>query len=362
MTLRCNTETTIEIASSETDRAGERAFLRSGSRYVAYARLEPNHMGIVIFLPGGGHRGRIAYGHQGSDPRWFLDFWLARQGYGLIALSHAEPVDLDYGNLSLPSIVGDWAAIVTQLIGTSRASLILAGWSVAGRSVSQMGAALARQTLSPLCFISLAATPPFPGLVETAHDDEHRSATGAWAPGETILASGLTRKDQWHQELVTQLEIQGVRPLPRQDYFEQYLQVCPIALRGEPHSPQAHDLGAATAAMASFVWQNYPICCCIAPDGKADARHALTDAAMWSGITIQALTSRLLRSNIIANMPHDQWSALLATVGALNTTLHRRIDGGHFFFVGPAAAHRTTEHIHDLAAQARNLARQLPLT
>jgi hypothetical protein len=41
-----------------------------------------------VFLPGGGHLARVAYGHPGRRPDDFLDQWLAWRGHSLLALSY----------------------------------------------------------------------------------------------------------------------------------------------------------------------------------------------------------------------------------------------------------------------------------
>lgn len=330
------------------------------STYLIYSRFRPCDDGVVIFVPGGGHRGRISYGHEGADETCFLDFWLQQRRLGLVALSHAERRDHNYAAISLQIAADDWAEIVANVVGDSHRRIVIAGWSVAGRSVNRICDAMVRRSMSPHCFISLAATPPLPGLIETPLENEHRTVDGLWEPGDTYGLDGLMRKERWYQHLNSHLVEQGSTPLCSRDYYEHYLQGTPIALRGEPRTNHPADLGNAVQAMATFEWSHYPICACIAPEGKNDARHAMSDAALWGGITIQAITSRMHRADAISGLSQARWHMFLQVLDSLPTRLRRRVSGGHFFFVGHNRARQTAQHIRDLIDQVQDLFELFP--
>ncbi|WP_197424103.1 hypothetical protein [Bradyrhizobium valentinum] len=285
---------------------------------------------------------------------------MEQRNLGLIALSHAERRDRDYAAMSVQTIADDWAEIVGRLVRENPRPVTIAGWSVAGRSINRICAAMVRRKVVPRCFISLAATPPFPGLVETPFEHESQTAKGLWEPAETPDLDGLLRKERWYHDLNGQLVGQGSTRLSSQDYYEHYLQGTPSALRGEPRSTHPADLGDAIEAMATFAWSNYPICGCIAPEGKADTRHAMSDAALWGSITVQAITSRLHRADAIKALSQSRWLSFLRILDGLPTRLQRRVSGGHFFFVGHNTARQTADHIHDLAGQVHDLFGQFP--
>ncbi|MGY4158032.1 hypothetical protein ACVINW_003874 [Bradyrhizobium sp. USDA 4461] len=330
------------------------------STYLVYSRCRPCDEDVVVFVPGGGHRGRISYGHEGADETCFLDFWLQRRRLGLIALSHAERRDHNYAAISLQTVADDWAEIVENLVGVRRRRIVIAGWSVAGRSVNRICDAMVRRNIPPHCFISLAATPPLPGLIETPRENEHQTGDGLWKPGDTYGLDGLMRKERWLHHLNEQLVEQGRAPLCSQDYYEHYLQGTPIALRGEPDTSHPTDFGDAVQAMATFEWSRYPICACIAPESKNDARHAMSDAALWGSITIQAITSRMHRADAISRLSQDRWHRFIQVIDGLPTRLRRRVSGGHFFFVGGKTARQTAQHICDLIDQVQDLFEQFP--
>lgn len=342
------------------DQSQEHEIERRGSTYSIYSRMSPSNDSVVVFVPGGGHNGRIAYGHSQADKECFLDHWLQRQNIGLIALSHAEMADQNNGEMSLQTMADDWAGIVQDFVQHTSRSIVVVGWSAAGRIVNRLFAAMARLGLTPSCFISLAATPPFLGLVQSGYECEAQSPPGVWRPGETPLSCGTLRKQSWHRELHEHMVGQDCEPLSTSDYFDNYLQSSPISLRGEPPSASSGDSGNAISAMSTFAWHNYPVCGCIVPDSPSDARHALSDAALWGCISVQAITARMLRSCSAKTIPQPRWNELIQIVDELPTRLRRRVSGGHFFFVGRAAALRTAEYIQDIAQQVNYLSNRFP--
>ena len=319
-----------------------------GAVYTVYSRLSEMDSSIAVFVPGGGHNGRIAYGHGSTKKEYFLDYWLNRQNIGLIALSHAQRTGSNSSGLSLNAIADAWSQVVFLLASKPRKPVVIVGWSAAGRIVNPLIKMLLKHGLKTDCFISLAATPPFPGLVRSRHDRETQSSPGIWEAGDTEVSPGILRKTLWQRDLRRHLVSQNCLPLSEDDYFNNFLQSAPMALRAEPLSSLSIDTGNAITSMSTFDWESYPVCGCVVPDSAHDPRHALSDTALWGTISVQSLTARLERSGRLDALSAERWSDLVQAVDALPLALRRRVPGGHFFFVGDAGAKRTAQHIRDI--------------
>ena len=329
---------------------------------VVYQRLSQSHERVVVFLPGGGHRGRIAYGHNGTDRAEFLDYWLSRKNIGLIAFSYPLSACEIYKDLKIEEWAQSTVEIVARILSEKRlqTDIVVAGWSMAGRAVVQLTRAARRKKLPLLCFVSLAATPPLFNMVDTPATREARTVEGWWSAGETVLAGGRSRKGIWFDQLRRQATTSDVCPISEADYYERYLVDTPMRLRGEPLSESHSDLAASLTDMGSFAWEDYPWSACIVPNSPRDPRHALSDQAAWTFLTVQFITHSLQRRSRIAGMGVERWGEICDLMKELPKRLCRRIDGGHFFFVGQSGARQTSEYVRQLATEVAQLRQAIP--
>ncbi|MBL0915031.1 MAG: hypothetical protein IBJ13_05815, partial [Sphingopyxis sp.] len=114
---------------------GERRVLGHHFPVLAWSSPGDDDKPLLILVPGGGHLARVYYGHPGSDPRDFLAHWLARRGYGLLALSYpsdhpANPAPC--ADMDVVDWAQDLAAATASHVAAGR-EVILVGWSMAGR-------------------------------------------------------------------------------------------------------------------------------------------------------------------------------------------------------------------------------------
>ena len=325
-----------------------------------HARIGDSRKTPIVFLPGGGHLGRVAYGHPGSDAEDFLDHWLARCGRGLIAVSY--PNDLLFEDPRPDLASQDWAravaeAVCTQIGAGSR--IVLAGWSMGGKLVPTATAELRRVGIETACFVALAAMPPIPGLANLRRGGETLTEKGLWDL-DVEIADGERRVAMWRNELSQILSAKGGQPISTGEYLEHYLCNPPINLRGEieryGHGAVVQAAGEMLRDLDPFAYANYPLCACIAPTDAADARHALTSASLWTGFSAQSLYCRLQRetggSDRLRNAQSKEWLALRALFSKLHDRLSGEVPGGHFFFIGQDGARQTADQIDALAQTA----------
>lgn len=314
----------------------------------------------VVFLPGGGHLARVAYGHPGADARDFLDFWLRKVGWGLLAISY--PSDHPTFPHPYPEMtVSDWGASVTaitlDLLATCPAPrrVVVAGWSMAGRVARSVCRGLSRGGLPPIGFISLAASAPFPGLVPVFERGEPVTEAGLW--DLSADEPGLpTRHANWCAELAALSADNDRVVIPEDVYQRDYRINTPLLLRGEPQFLRSRSavvsVAEVTDELGTFDFGSHPLTGVIAPTRPSDARHALTDSLTWGFLNAQHVFERYVSGcpDLSAIRP-QVWEQLRSLMLDLPRRLTRTVSGGHFFFVGERGAKATARHLTNLASE-----------
>jgi hypothetical protein len=330
---------------------GETLEVAEGVAQIVYFRPARADRPLAVFLPGGGHMARIAYGHPGADRHNFLDAWLAQAGFGMLAISYPS----DHNAFSAPSTqltVPQWSASLAAIIdkyvaGGGAREFFLLGWSMAGGAVATLPRALRARELRPLCYISLAATAPVPNLSPNPTAANRLTAEGYW--------DSSTRHASWLAQLARQRGVGG-RPAVEPDaYLAHYVVNMSSALRGQPRGvPDPMVLGAEHRA---FDYEDYPLLAAIIPEDRDDPFHALADRNVWGALNTLRLARRLALAGAFAAVP--DWPALRALVDELPRRLSRTISGNHFFFVGEPGAAATARFVVELTDEARAVAREL---
>lgn len=314
----------------------------------------------VVFLPGGGHLARVAYGHPGADPRDFLDFWLREAGWGLLAVSYPSDHPI-FPRLYPEMTVSDWGASVTAITLSLLAPcpaprrVVVAGWSMAGRVARSVCRGLSRGGLPPIGFISLAASAPFPGLVPVFERGEPVTEAGLW--DLSADAPGLpTRHANWCVELAAQSADNDRVVIPEDVYQRDYRVNTPLLLRGEPQYLRSRSavvsVAEVTDELGTFDFGSHPLTGVIAPTRPSDARHALTDSLTWGFLNAQHVFERYVSGCPgLSTFPPQLWEQLRLLMLDLPRRLTRTVSGGHFFFVGERGAKATTRHLTNLATE-----------
>lgn len=316
-----------------------------GVPHIVYHRSAGRDCPLAVFLPGGGHLARVAYGHPGSEPRDFIDHWLHDADFSLLALSY--PSDHAAFSTRLPDVtIPQWTASVAALIREHVQEypcreIVALGWSMAGRSAVALERALRDQGLSLSLFVSLAATAPLPGLMTTPLAEERLTLEGFW--------ESSTRHTQWLRQLAEQRGASGLAAIDPQDYLDYYTVNSPFALRGQPPAIQAGAEALIADEHGAFAYADYPAIASIVPRGSADRLHALTDSALWGALNVLRIAHRIERH---ATVDARCWDSLRTLLVEVPQRLFRSVPGTHFFFVGEPGARATVGHVVDLTREA----------
>ena len=309
---------------------------------------------LVVFVPGAHHAARVAYGgHEGARKEDFLAHHLAERGYNVLAVSY--PIGLEEGGLPTDHpgfTIRDWGAQVVELAQRTLEEreldgpVIVLGWSMGGKSAQPVFAAAQERGLDLDLFVSLAATPPLPGLIALTRE-------------YPMLESGYADRrgdfDRWHAQVAAGGEAQGREIVPEDVFKTQYQGDIPINLQG--YGQRYRDGAFVMDPMADmedaqpFAFDSYPLIAAIVPNGRADARHALTDRAAWGLYNANTLFNRHMADVDVDALSDEEWAALTALSDGLDDRLTRRVDGNHFFFMGEVGAEATAEAV--AASRAR---------
>ncbi|RVK92342.1 hypothetical protein [Sinorhizobium meliloti] len=344
---------------------GEAIAEYAGLKSLQYYRPGSPTAPLMVFLPGGAHLGRIAYGDPSSSPTDFLDYWLERAGIGLLALSYPS----DHPATCLPprdltiARWAEWIASATKkaLEDTPSREVIVAMWSMAGRSVAAVNSTLGRAGIVPKCFLSLAATPPLPGLIPIQPGGEMLTTQGLWA--RTPESAPANDRDPitlgFLAELAGLAKLNGREIIEREVYLNQYICNTPIMLRGTAQRYSSDGEywapGEAEIDMSTVRFSAFPFTAMLVPTDQTDESHVLGDRAAWHFCNVQKIRADVSGRHFSSK----DWSKLRALVQGLPGKLHREMHGGHFFFVGEDGARRTVVHLSDIIAEVEKLTGEL---
>ncbi|WLA84858.1 hypothetical protein [Bradyrhizobium elkanii] len=336
-------------------RAGERSrpFDREqlvaieAGEFLVHDRLETGGP-VVLFLPGGAHLARVAYGHPGARREDFLDHHLEACGLALLAISYptSHPV---FSRPDPLMTLSRWAAGVAEITANmvGRRPVLVAGWSMAGKGVLRLNGALMERGVPVTGFVSLCARPPWPGL------------SPRLAQGEPVRADGLWDSSLYHDSTIAGLEevnrLAGRTIISAETHSIHYHGEGPLMLRGEVDrlgvDGRFTSTEAALADSQAFAFEQAPLCATISPTASSDAEHALADAAIWSAIGLMGLLRNHLAGADLNRLPCESWTRLRALAGEWPRGMNRTVDGGHFFFVGETGAGATARALADLNRQ-----------
>jgi len=311
---------------------------------------------LIIFFTGAGHLARVAYGHPGANPADFLDHWLERQGFGLLALSYPG------GHPAMPSVIPDltisrWADAIAEAalegLGPNRGVILLA-WSMGVRVAGQCAVSARAKGLRIDAFIPMAGSPPIAGLSTVDAATERFFENGMWDTGGSPV-HGQPRKAAWLEELGETNRKHGRTVLSAEDYEAYYLTGTPAGLMHDAALARSAGIAVPEVDLSGF-----PLASPIAPNGRADYRHALADGIVWGFVNTRAVQRRWLVSTLASHpIQPDDWSRLIRLSEALPQRLLRRIDGGHLFFIGESGAQATARAVNELWKESQSVQREL---
>ena len=337
--------------------------VEAGSGFPALVRFEKNEAGapLAVFITGGGVFARIAYGHPEGRPSDFLCHWLKEAGYSTLALTY--PLGAPSFGQAWPTFtVNDWAEQSAEIVARYRqidglpTNVVVLAWSMAGRIAAPLAKAMRRRGVDIELFVAMAASPGLPNLL----------------PGFASLAadtSGLARVEGAFLEgllacLQAQNEENGRAAISHERFLQEYIGPFPIALAAAGmRFRDGHFIRAPFEDQdetAVFDFASYPPIAVLTHASALDARHALTDRAIWGMLIAKSLSEAriLARVGNIAEVSPSSWSRARDLVVGASERLTVTLPGNHLFFVGEAGAARTVEAVANLRVEAAAIARE----
>lgn len=342
----------------------ERLVSGAGTPALAMFRRGAETQPLVLFLPGGGHLARIAYGHPDARPEDFLLTHLSQAGFSTLALSY--PSEHASVNHPIPDLtIEQWAAacvaIAEEYIAREQLPprVIALAWSLGGRLARNLAVQFRQRGMALEIFIGLSAVPPIPGFGGLSQVDLHLAPSGL-LDGSSAESSIFRSRER---QLAVVDRINGRVVITRDVYARRYVTDSPINFRGEAERYRDHslvtDIAAAISDQGSFDFASYPLCGSISGAGPSDARHALAAAAAWGMLNAQSLYFQIVRPALERDPQPKEWPAVRELMTAITTRLSRHVDGSHFFFVGERGASQTARWVGELASEADAVRREL---
>ncbi|NTE68167.1 hypothetical protein G6M85_21430 [Agrobacterium tumefaciens] len=327
----------------------------NGHQFLVYARLEVGAP-TIVFLPGGAHLARVAYGHPGAREADFLDDHLRVSGLGLLAISYpsSHPVFTKADPLMT---LAQWAEGVATLCSefTGGGPVLVAGWSMAGKIAFRLSRALKERGIPLTGFVALAARPPWPGLSPRRPEGEPVRADGFWDSNhyDPLLAEGVEEANRLAGRVV-------ISPEERKQF---YCTSGPLMLRGEVDRLAANgpyqSLDAALQDSDGFAFQHAPLCATISPTRPTDPEQALAGAAFWNAIALTGLMRNHLAGLEFSRLSPHAWDWLRTVAQSWHTEMNYSVEGGHFFFVGEQGAKATAEALFALNGRLSDISVKL---
>lgn len=331
-----------------------------GGGYPAVTKFIKGHpqKPLFVFIPGAHHNARISYGgHEGYRENDFLAYWLNRQKYNFLAISY--PIDTKSGlfNESYPEFsVRDWgrqaAEITKQVVNKYgiEGPVIVLGWSMAGKVAQPFFEESKRLNIKFDFYLSLAATPPIPGIV--AKNKMVKMA-------ESGLADRKNDYPKWYQQVKENDAKNGHTIIPEAMYESGYLGDISInqqayGLRFHPgQNAFVRDYPADIEDTKGIEYGNFPLVAMLIPTSVLDLRHSLTDLSAWGIYNANGLYKDYSRR--IANSPNKplRLHKIRSTIYSAQLELSESVSGNHFFFVGKSGAEETSRSIEKLVKKVK---------
>ncbi|KAJ6513261.1 thioesterase domain protein [Mycena sanguinolenta] len=322
-----------------------------------YSAGNSNGKPLLVFLPGGFHLARIAYGgHEGSRPEDFLVHWLNREGFNVLAISYPLQTEPEIMPATCPGFrTRDWgqqAAEVTKGVIEAHqlpTEILLGVWSMAGRVVVPFTKAAEAMGVRVQLCVALAATPGFTGSLLRG-----KKVASSVQCSNAGYASSTTFAKACHAQIRAQAalnDIDSAEIMSEAAFMRDYCGNTPVSLLGytlkyDSDSASFVDdagLSAADSQMGEFA--SFPWIATLYPDSELDARHTLVDKAAWGFIFTMKLTTMVEIAKIKRGAFGESWQRVAAFVAAIPERLSARIEGNHFFFVGEKGARETAKMI-----------------
>ena len=344
--------------------AGEEILSTNGIEALVYFRKGDPEQPLVVFVPGGFHLARVAYGYPDGRDEDFLAHWLKRRGYSFLGASYPTGNEV-YSKVYPAFSIRDWgkqvAAVAKHYIDKEGLSerVIVLGWSAGGQIAQSVYEAMSDTGLDLELFVSLASTPPIPLLL---------AAPGAISKAPNGLSAAPQVYELFKKYVTAQDQLNGHTIIPWVVFQKDVLGDIPVALNAIMMASRyengefVEDLEWSIADTGGLKFTDFPMVVTISGDKVLDNDHALTDHGNWGIYQIQ----HLYRSTVLPALKKSEdidpkdWQVVMDQMSAATAgILSARVSGNHFFWYGAVGARETANQIDVLRYRAETLKGQL---
>ena len=340
---------------------GEKMLSTDGIESLTYFKRGEADKPLIVFVPGGFHLARVAYGYPGGKESDFLSHWVGELGYSFLGVSYPTGNKV-YSKVYPAFSIRDWgkqvAAVARHYIeeeGLSKDMIVL-GWSAGGQIAQSVYEAARAEALNMELFVSLASTPPMPLL---------RVAPGAISKAPNGLSAAPRLYELFRKYVVQQNELNGHTIIPWPTFEAEILGDIPVALNAIMMASRyengefVEDLEWSIQDTGALKFTDFPLVVTISGNKVLDGTHALTDRGNWGIYQIQHLYRNVVLPALqeSENIEPREWQELMDQMtNATSGILSSRVIGNHFFWYGEAGARETAYQVavlHDRATTLR---------
>ncbi|AWF79478.1 alpha/beta hydrolase [Microbulbifer sp. A4B17] len=339
---------------------GEEMLLTNGIETLNYFKAGDPQKPLVIFVPGGFHLARVAYGYPGGDKKDFLAYWFGQKGFSFLGASYPTGNKV-YSKVYPGFSIRDWgrqvAAVAKHYVDKHGLSgeIIVLGWSAGGQITQSVYEASQAAGLDMSLYVSIASTPPIPLLL---------AAPGAISKSKNGLSKAPQFYELFKRYVTAQNEMNGHVIIPWETFESDVLGEIPVALNAimiasrYENGDFVQDLDWAIADTGALKVNDFPMVVTISGNKVLDNDHALTDRGNWGLYQVQHLYRNIVLPALSKSeeIAPENWQNLMdqlsyTTSGALNA----RVPGNHFFWYGEVGARETVTQVEMLRLRVENV-------
>ncbi len=329
--------------------------------YPALVRFDPvrSRYPLVVFMTGGGVLGRIAYGPPEGRASDFLCHWLRAEGFASLALSYPLDMAAVFATTFPNFTISDWAEQSAEIIARHidlhglPDSVVVLGWSMAGRIAEPLHAALQRRGKTVGLFIAMAGASALPNTLPGLN--QLKPAASGLASLQGVFLNWLL------QSVADMNRFTGRTVLDPNLFAGEMTGDFPIALAASGmrlrNGTFVPDAAGDALEIGAARYRSFPPLALMTHDSPTDARHALLDRSSWGLYITQQICETLVfsRAERLAALSPGNWSALREQVRNAALNLSVTLPGNHMFFLGEGGARRAAQTVTQLLRTTASL-------
>ena len=340
----------VQLSNNSNMYSGEQMFQVAGyPALVKFVKGDPSKPTVVL-IPGNNSLARIFYGYPGGNPKDFLEYWLHKAGYSVLAISYpmdnsVYPDPTSYAQLTLADYATQVSVVTKYFMAQNNLSnnFILTMWSGGGRPVVDISSAFKQSDLNLNYGISLAATPPMMGVAGLNQP--------VISPNFPVDKNGYLANvmlPNLEKQLNVENKLNNATIIPKNIYETQFVGASPIQFYNPSIKWNGKKIVVDTEGLQNHMYysnfSDYPIVAAFSGNNQIDALHELLGVPSWNLISQESVYLNHLNLSI-SGLSSSQWRLLSNTIKTIPTQLTYTMTGSHFFFIGENGAKQTVANI-----------------